>query len=77
MLLAERGEVVGGEAVRRMYGMVVGKQGYDALTARAMGPIVRAIMDNDPEKRDFRVGAGLVLIKGDELCVCPYREKKP
>lgn len=77
MLVAERGEVVAGEAVRRMYGMVVGRKGYDALTARALGPIVRAVMDDDPEKRDFRVGDGLVRVKGPELCVYPHREKKP
>lgn len=77
MLVAERGEVVVGEAVRRMYAMVVGPDGYDALTARALGPIVRAAMDESPEKRDFRVGAGLVRVKGDELCVYPHREKKP
>lgn len=69
------GEAVVGGVVRRLYLQVIGGAGYDALTSRALEPIVRAALDEDPEKRDFRVGGALVRVKGNDLCVYPFRER--
>lgn len=69
------GELVVGGVVRRLFLQVIGGAGYDALTSRALAPIVRAAMDNDPDKRDFRVGGAMVRVKANDLCVYPFREK--